>query len=62
MDQRLSALASVLASAAAGAWTSLVHSLRALIAFDVRTYRPEAYYMRGPGPKWHQKHARERDS
>jgi hypothetical protein len=42
MDQRLSALASVLASAAVGAWTSLVNSLRAPIAFDVRTYRPEA--------------------
>jgi hypothetical protein len=21
-------------------------------------YRPELYYMRGPGPKWHAKHAR----
>ena len=20
------------------------------------TYRPELYYMRGPGPKWHKKH------
>jgi hypothetical protein len=20
-------------------------------------YRPEAHYMRGPGPKWQQKHA-----
>jgi len=20
-------------------------------------YRPEQYYMRGPGPKWHAKHA-----
>lgn len=20
-------------------------------------YRPERYYMRGPGPKWHAKHA-----
>jgi hypothetical protein len=19
-------------------------------------YRPEQYYMRGPGPRWHQKH------
>ena len=23
-----------------------------------QTYRPEAYYMRGPGPKWREKHAR----
>jgi hypothetical protein len=21
-------------------------------------YRPERHYMRGPGPKWHAKHAR----
>jgi hypothetical protein len=20
------------------------------------TYRPERHYMRGPGPRWHQKH------
>ena len=24
-------------------------------AFD--GYRPETYYMRGPGPKWHAKHS-----
>ena len=22
-----------------------------------RSYRPEAHYMRGPGPKWREKHA-----
>jgi hypothetical protein len=22
-----------------------------------RTYRPELHYMRGPGPKWHEKNA-----
>jgi hypothetical protein len=58
MDQRLLALASALASAAAGAWTSLVRLLRTQLTLDVRTYRPEAYYMRGPGPKWREKHAR----
>jgi len=58
MDQRLSARTFVLASAAAGAWTSLVNSLRMLITIDVRTYQPEKYYMRGPGPKWREKHAR----
>jgi hypothetical protein len=62
MDQRLSALASVLASAVVGAWTTLVNSLRAQIAVDVRTYQPEKYYMRGPGPKWREKHARGRVS
>jgi hypothetical protein len=24
------------------------------------TYRPEAHYMRGPGPKWREKHAQTR--
>ena len=57
MDQRLSAPPSVLASAAVGAWTTLVNSLRMLIAIDVRTYQPEKYYMRGAGPKWREKHA-----
>ena len=37
----------------------LLHSLaRAL--FD--PYRPELHYMRGPGPKWHAKHARPRQA
>ena len=61
MDQRLSAqasvLAPVLASAAVVAWTTLVNSLRMLITIDVRIYQPEKYYMRGPGPKWREKHA-----
>lgn len=62
MDQRLSALTSALARAAVDAWTSLLNSLRTLITIDVRAYRPEAYYMRGPGPKWREKHAGDRDS
>jgi hypothetical protein len=60
MDQQLSAPPSVLASTAVGAWTSLVNSLRMLITIDVRTYQPEKYYMRGPGPKWREKHDRGR--
>ena len=31
------------------AWQALTKAL-----FD--DYRPELHYMRGPGPKWHQKH------
>jgi hypothetical protein len=27
-----------------------------------RTYRPEDHYMRGPGPKWREKHFRDRPS
>ena len=32
----------------------------ALWGGSVRQYRPEAHYMRGPGPKWHEKHGRNR--
>ena len=31
----------------------LVGALRSLVDH----YRPELHYMRGPGPKWHAKHA-----
>jgi len=57
MDQRLSATPSVLAAVAVRAWRSLINSLRILVTIDVRTYQPEKYYMRGPGPKWREKHA-----
>ena len=33
------------------AWQALTKAL-----FD--NYRPELHYMRGPGPKWHEKHDR----
>ena len=33
----------------AGALRKVVHDL-----FD--PYRPELHYMRGPGPRWHEKH------
>ena len=57
MRRQPSALASVVAAAAVGARTSLVTALRTLITIDARTYRPERYYMRGPGPKWREKHS-----
>ena len=62
MDQQLSVPPSVLTSAAERVWRSLLSSLRILITIDVRTYQPEKYYMRGPGPKWREKHARGRIS
>jgi hypothetical protein len=39
----------------------LRHAASALAAslgpfWDVRKYRPERHYMRGPGPKWREKH------
>jgi hypothetical protein len=39
--------------------------LNLLTAFwggSVRQYRPEAHYMRGPGPKWREKHGRNREA
>jgi hypothetical protein len=38
-------------AAIAGIWRRLTNGI-----FD--RYRPELHYMRGPGPKWHEKHAR----
>ena len=35
--------------AIAGAWRELRKGL-------LNTYRPELHYMRGPGPKWREKH------
>jgi len=35
-----------------GDFAELMRALRTL----VDPYRPEAHYMRGPGPKWHAKH------
>ena len=40
-------------------------ALNLLTAFwggSVGQYRPEAHYMRGPGPKWREKHARNREA
>ena len=42
--------ASSLMRTVGGLWESLAKGL-----FD--SYRPEQHYMRGPGPKWHAKHA-----
>lgn len=33
---------------------ALAKLLTRIILFDA--YRPELYYMRGPGPRWHAKH------
>ncbi len=57
MNQRRSDPAFTLISAVAGVWTSFVNLLLVLTTIDTRSYRPEKYYMRGPGPKWRKKHA-----
>jgi hypothetical protein len=35
-------------------YADLAYAFRGLFG----SYRPERYYMRGPGPKWHAKHDR----
>jgi hypothetical protein len=35
---------------------------RALLIEQPRPYQPELHYMRGPGPKWREKHACRHDS
>ncbi len=37
----------------------LLAGLAKLLAiYPTKTYRPEAHYTRGPGPKWREKHMR----
>ena len=40
-----------LCASLAATWRAVTHDL-----FD--SYRPERHYMRGPGPKWREKHLR----
>jgi hypothetical protein len=61
MAQRLSMLASALVSRAARAWRVVMDSCGSVMIGCASTYHPEAYYMRGPGPRWREKHARGRD-
>ena len=58
MVQRLSTLASALISAGVRAWRAVMDSCH---NGGPKMYHPEAYYMRGPGPRWHEKHAQGRD-
>lgn len=41
----------------AGLYCAVVAVWRAVSADLFNTYRPEKHYMRGPGPKWHARHA-----
>ena len=63
MDRRGPNVSIVLASWTMAIWRGLARMVRAAILIEEeRPYRPEAYYMRGPGPKWREKHARARGS
>jgi hypothetical protein len=59
MGQQLSTLASVLASTAVRAWRVVMDSLCSVERPGI--YHPEAHYMRGPGPRWREKHAQGRN-
>jgi hypothetical protein len=37
-------------------WTAAMSAWRTLLPKHPPRYRPEAHYMRGPGPKWRAKH------
>ena len=63
MDRGGANPSTVVASWTMAIWQGLACAVRAAILIEeVRPYRPEAYYMRGPGPKWREKHARARGS
>ena len=63
MDRRPTSVSAILASWTFGIWEAFVRAARAAILIDEeKPYRPEAYYMRGPGPKWREKHAQDRGS
>lgn len=62
MSRLLAIIAAAVAAATARRLTPPRDFLRGLLAIDKRGYRPEKYYMRGPGPKWHDKQARGRIS
>jgi hypothetical protein len=57
MGQQLP-VAYVLAFAVVKARTAVANVWRTAMADQVDRYRPEAHYMRGPGPKWRAKYAR----
>jgi hypothetical protein len=58
MKKRLSYVAFALGSASAKAWAALKHACSMAMAEQLDNYRPEAHYMRGPGPKWRAKNAK----
>jgi hypothetical protein len=60
MDRRFSNATSSLASAALKLCTELANYWR--IVLSDQGYRPELHYMRGPGPKWREAHARPCDT
>jgi hypothetical protein len=57
MYQQLANMARVLVFAVARARTAVADARWTAMGYHTDMYRPEAHYMRGPGPKWRAKHA-----
>lgn len=62
MNQRPFARVTGLALALASICRLLADASMKLIIIDTRPYRPERYFMRGPGPAWRAKHSPDRNS
>ena len=58
MYQQLTNLAYALAFAAVKVRAAAANAWWTALGDPADRYRPEAHYMRGPGPKWREKHAR----
>jgi hypothetical protein len=50
-------LATLLAAVTVKACAAVADAWRWLMVDQANSYNPEAHYMRGPGPKWHEKNA-----
>ena len=57
IDSRAIAATPSLASQVPNVRQVVVELRRALMKALFDPYRPEMHYMRGPGPKWHERHA-----
>ena len=62
MRQLFSNVASRLGARALKAWTVATNVCRTMLVDQTKSYQPELHYMRGPGPKWREKHACQHDS
>jgi hypothetical protein len=56
MESVMPVIAFKLFSASSPFFTEVADALRGLKLDGSRPYRPERHYMRGPGPKWREKH------
>jgi hypothetical protein len=58
MGRQLSKVAYVLALVVVRSRAAVTNAWQTAMAEPADNYRPEAHYMRGPGPKWRAKQAR----